>query len=93
MSTMISDAGPPEFRTLVVMVVEESRAAGFGETDVLSTVNTGGPVAGESNRAVTERFADIVTAQGPVPAHAPLQPPKVEPAAAVALRLTGMSLA
>src|SRR5207237_286391 len=34
--------------------------------------------------AVTDRAALIVTVQAPVPAHAPLQPPKIDPDAAPA---------
>ena len=42
--------------------------------------------------AVTERAALIVTVQAPVPAHAPLQPLKIDPAAALARRVTGVPL-
>ena len=42
--------------------------------------------------AVTDCAALIVTVQMPVPVHAPLQPPKVEPAAGVAVRVTGVPL-
>ena len=38
--------------------------------------------------AVTERSADSVTAHEPVPAHAPPQPVKLDPAAATADRVT-----
>ena len=43
--------------------------------------------------AVTVRAAVIVTVQAPVPVHAPLQPAKVEPAAAVAASVTDVPLA
>ena len=43
-----------------------------------------------SNVAVTLRSAPIVTAQPPAPVQAPLQPAKVEPAAAVAVRVTAV---
>ena len=42
--------------------------------------------------AVTDRAALMVTVQMPVPVHAPPQPPKVEPAAGVAVRVTGVPL-
>ena len=40
------------------------------------------------NVAVTVRAWDIVTVQVPVPEHAPLQPPNVEPDAAEAVSVT-----
>jgi hypothetical protein len=40
------------------------------------------------NVAVTLRAADILTVQVPVPVHAPLQPVKVEPVPAAAVRVT-----
>ena len=42
--------------------------------------------------AVIERAALIVTVQAPVPVHAPLQPLKIHPAAALARRVTGVPL-
>ena len=42
--------------------------------------------------AVTDCAALIVTVQMPVPVHAPLQPPKVEPAAGVAVKVIGVPL-
>ena len=42
--------------------------------------------------AVTERAALIVTVQAPVPVHAPLQPLKIDPDAALARRVTGVPL-
>src|SRR5437868_3495091 len=42
--------------------------------------------------AVTDRAALIVTVHGPVPVHAPPQPPKVEPAAGVAVKVIGVPL-
>jgi hypothetical protein len=53
---------------------------------VSDNVNRG--VGGGPKFATTDWFADIVTAQAPVPVHAPLQPVKAEPAAGVAVRLT-----
>ena len=47
----------------------------------------------ELNVAVTERACDIVTVQELVPVHAPLQPAKVEPLAAVAVSITEVPLA
>jgi len=48
--------------------------------------------AATSNVAVTVRAWVMLTVQVPVPAHAPLQPVKVEPAAAVAARVTEVPL-
>ena len=45
------------------------------------------------NVAVTATFASRVTVQVPVPAHAPLQPAKVEPAAGVAVKVMLVPLA
>jgi len=42
--------------------------------------------------AVTLRAALMLTAQVPVPVHAPLQPVKVEPVAAAAVRVTFVPL-
>ena len=42
--------------------------------------------------AVTDRAALIVTVQAPVPVHAPLQPLKIDPDAALARRVTGVPL-
>ena len=42
--------------------------------------------------AVTDRAALIVTVQAPVPVHAPLHPLKIDPAAALARRVTGVPL-
>jgi hypothetical protein len=42
--------------------------------------------------AVTEAAADIVTAQVPVPEHAPDHPANVEPELAAALRVTAVPL-
>src|SRR5262245_53119063 len=47
----------------------------------------------ESNAAVTTAAPFIVTVQGPVPAHAPPQPAKREPAPGAALRDTTQPLA
>ena len=44
------------------------------------------------NVAVTARAAVIDTVQAPVPLHAPLQPAKVEPLAAAAVRVTDVPL-
>ena len=51
------------------------------------------PPASAVKVAVTERLADSVTVHGPAPVQALLQPAKVEPAAAVALRATAVPLA
>lgn len=45
------------------------------------------------NVAVTASAAFMVTAQLPVPVHAPLQPPNVEPTPAVCARVTSVPLA
>ena len=42
--------------------------------------------------AVTDRATLIVTVQAPVPVHAPLQPLKIDPDAALARRVTGVPL-
>ena len=42
--------------------------------------------------AVTDCAALIVTVQAPVPVHAPLQPLKIDPDAALARRVTGVPL-
>ena len=42
--------------------------------------------------AVTDWAALIVTTQAPVPVHAPVQPVKVEPAAAAAVSVTDVPL-
>jgi hypothetical protein len=42
--------------------------------------------------AVTERAAVIATVQTPVPVHAPLQPPKLDPLAAAAVSVTDAPL-
>ena len=42
--------------------------------------------------AVTDRAALIVTVQTPVPVHAPFQPLKIDPDAALARRVTGVPL-
>jgi hypothetical protein len=44
-----------------------------------------GPVGIFVNEAVTDSAEVIVTVHAPVPVHAPLQPPNVEPLAAVAV--------
>jgi len=49
-------------------------------------------VAEATNAAVTDRDALIGTEQAPVPEQAPLQPAKVEPAAAEATSLTFVKL-
>jgi hypothetical protein len=46
----------------------------------------------KANVAVTDFAASMVTAQFPVPLHAPLQPVNVEPAAAVAVSVTEVPL-
>jgi hypothetical protein len=43
-----------------------------------------------ANVAPTETFALKVTAQAPVPEHAPLHPVNVEPAAGAGVRVTGV---
>jgi hypothetical protein len=45
------------------------------------------------NVAVTDLAASIVTLQEPLPVHAPLQPVKVAPEEAVAVRVTEVPLA
>src|SRR5262245_40279580 len=57
--------------------------------DVIDTVTGGGAL----NVAVTVVLAFASTVQVPVPLHPPLQPPKVEPEAGVAVRVTGKPLA
>jgi hypothetical protein len=46
-----------------------------------------------ANVAVTDLAASIVTLQEPLPVHAPLQPVKVAPEEAVAVRVTEVPLA
>ena len=47
----------------------------------------------KANVAVTDLAAFMVTVHAPVPVHAPLQPVKVEPGAAVAVSVTKALLA
>jgi hypothetical protein len=52
----------------------------------------GGEGGGTLNVAVTDFAESIATTQLPVPVHAPLQPAKVEPDAAVAVSVTDVPL-
>jgi hypothetical protein len=88
------DAAPPVLVTEVEIVVPAPGATGLGEAVVPVTTKPGGPAVWAPKVAVTERFAVIATVQGAVPLHPlPLQPPKTDPAAAVAVSVTPVPLA
>src|SRR5579872_2645140 len=81
----------PEFFSVTVLIGLVTPVATAPKFRLVGVRVTAGLLL-ELNVAVTALAADMVTLQVPVPEQAPLQPAKVEPAAAVSLRVTTVPL-
>src|SRR5579872_1093147 len=81
----------PEFFSVTVLIGLVTPVATAPKFRLVGVRVTAGLLL-ELNVAVTALAADMVTLQVPVPEQAPLQPAKVDPAAAVSVRVTTVPL-